>query len=87
MEISSIVRNFALNNGVEFDDPDSYQSKALAWIEDSGVPSLRVNLANADDRVVQRYALACIYYASNEQRTAATDVGAGILRRGWMVVF
>jgi hypothetical protein len=92
-EISSIVRNFALNNGVEFDDPDSYQSKALAWIEDSGVPSLTVNLASADDRVVQRYALACIYYASNEQRTLATDAAFGpdlevlpwLEDRGWLV--
>jgi hypothetical protein len=92
LEITSIVRNFALNNGVEFDDPDSYQSKALAWIEDSGVPSLTVDLANADDRVVQRYALACIYYASNEQRTAATDFAFGaemdvlswLNDRGWL---
>jgi Leucine-rich repeat (LRR) protein len=91
-EIASIVRNFALNNGVEFDDPDSYQSKALAWIEDTGVPSLTINLANADDRVVQRYALACIYYASNEQRTAATDFAFGpeidvlpwLNERGWL---
>lgn len=92
-EIGSIVRNFALNNGVEFDDPDSYQSKALAWIESAGVPSLTINLANADDRVVQRYALACIYYASNEQRTAATDYAFGadlkvlpwLNDRGWLV--
>lgn len=92
-ELYSIIRNFSLYNGAEFDDPESYQSKALAWIEDSGVPAADTNLADTDDRVVQRFALACIYYASNEQRTAATDFAFGaefdvlpwLNEAGWLV--
>jgi hypothetical protein len=91
-EIGAIIRNFAFNGGFEFDDEDSYQSKALTWIEAAGVPVAGDNLVSPADRVVQRYALACIYYASNEERTPATDFAFGpdldvlpwLNERGWL---
>lgn len=49
----------ALQGGVEFDDPNSYQTKALEYVvSDRG-------LAADDADFLPLYALACIYYASS----------------------
>lgn len=70
-----------------FDDPDSYQSQALQWSLDN---SAGVG-ANAE-RILQRYALASIFYATYSQRTAWTDHSFGkgqpvlpwVNERGWL---
>jgi hypothetical protein len=59
---------FALQGGAEFEDPESYQSKALARTEDQiGIESM------TDAKIVQYYALYCIYNATNGVPNAITD--------------
>lgn len=71
-ELYTIVRARSPTNGREFRAPDSYQTRALAWLEqtsDSSIHSL--------DRILQRYALACIYYATNGVPTQWTAFELG----------
>eukprot|EP00546_Thalassionema_frauenfeldii_P002499 CAMPEP_0178935198 /NCGR_PEP_ID=MMETSP0786-20121207/24367_1 /TAXON_ID=186022 /ORGANISM="Thalassionema frauenfeldii, Strain CCMP 1798" /LENGTH=764 /DNA_ID=CAMNT_0020613229 /DNA_START=20 /DNA_END=2315 /DNA_ORIENTATION=+ len=60
--IENLLTSVALLEGEEFKNPDSYQSKALAWLEadlssDAG--------SFTDDEITQRYAVACIWFATN----------------------
>ena len=64
--VSDVVLGVALFEGSEFDDPDSYQSQSLSWLENSNTEGL------SDERIIQRYALACIFYATNEVETIFT---------------
>lgn len=55
--IQAILTAVALEGGAEFNDPTSYSSKSLSWLESSSI--------QYDDlQLVQRYALGCIYYAT-----------------------
>ena len=66
--VAAVVGSVALFGGSEFGDPHSYQSQALSWLEKS------TNVASLSDaRIVQRYALACIYYATFAVSTVFTD--------------
>jgi hypothetical protein len=65
--VTDLILSVALQGGAEFVDPASYQSKALDWLCASNVTGL------SDERVVQRYALASIYYATYEVKTVFTD--------------
>jgi Leucine-rich repeat (LRR) protein len=53
--VRDIILNVALEGGSEFEDPDSYQSRALQFCETQLQPS---------QDVITYYALACIYFAS-----------------------
>ena len=83
--IQNIIQQKALFGGTEFDDPTSYQSTALWWLQ--GSPN-----TFSDERLIQRYALACIYEATNGVATPWTDFTFGptgtVLRwldeRGWL---
>lgn len=66
-----VINPVALFNGIEFEDPESYQSKALAWLESSNLDPFN------DDELVQRYALATIYYATNGVVTSFTNMSLG----------
>ena len=55
---AGIIGSIALQGGAEFDDENSYQSRALRYVEETR--GLRWN----DRDFVVYYALACIYYAS-----------------------
>lgn len=60
--IENILTSVALLEGEEFKNPDSYQSKALAWLE--GDLSRDAD-SFTDDEIIQRYAVACIWFATN----------------------
>jgi myosin heavy subunit len=59
----------SLGDGTEFDDPESYQSKAYTWLQAD--PALG---GYSEERTLQRYAVACIYYATYAVRTLITDI-------------
>jgi hypothetical protein len=54
----AIIRNVALEGGAEFLRPNSYQSKALRWLEQSSWVS------SSGMQMIQRYTLACISFAT-----------------------
>jgi len=57
-----------LQGGAEFEDPESYQSKALARTEEQiGIESM------SDEKITQYYALYCIYNATNKVPNPITD--------------
>ena len=77
---SDIVKA-AFSRSSAFDDPNTYQSAALDWVE-----STSNGLSEA--RILQRYALACIYYATNDVPTTwsqeAKFSGPWFLDDGWL---
>lgn len=79
--IERLIREVAIFGGAEFEDSASYQSKALAWLLKSNTRNLIF-----EKKLIQRYALACIYYATNSVSTIYTDVEYGIGKKvpGWI---
>lgn len=78
--VLDIILPVAKFGGEEFEDPDSYQSKALSWLEGNA------NVGSySDEQIIQRYALASIYYSTFAVATPATDafLGAGVTPAGW----
>lgn len=78
-EVEVVLRSVAIFGGSEFDDSTSYQSKALKWTQTD--VSIQGQSRWSRDRWVQRYALACIYYATNAVSHKHTDraYGGGIV--------
>jgi len=66
-DVLCIILGVALFGGEEFENPDSYQSCALTWLENSQTSGLSA------ERIIQRYALASIYCATNAVKTPFTD--------------
>ena len=66
-----VIRPIALFGGAKFEDPDSYQSQDLNWLCSSDAAGL------SDDRLIQRYSLASIYYATFNVSTSFTDIAFG----------
>jgi hypothetical protein len=66
-EVLKLLRTIALQEGDEFDDPTSYQSLALGWVEKNQIPDI------SDKRMTQRYVLACIFFSTFQIRTGYTD--------------
>ncbi|CAB9520726.1 leucine rich repeat [Seminavis robusta] len=79
-EIQAIVQPVALFGGNEWTDPANYQAKAIAWLESDPVSANNNNNNIADARIQQRYALACIYYATFAVPTMYTVAEP----RGWI---
>ena len=79
-EVFDIIMSYARYHGLEFQNPDSYQSKAKNWVEQTALPGV-----HSPERLVQRYALACLYYATNGVSNRYTDdlFGVGVIR-GWI---
>lgn len=84
------LRSVSRKYGVEFDDKTSYQSKALKWVET--FESLGFDGKIDEFRVLQRYALACIYYATNNVPNAYTQknfkdhpLSGWLVETGWLV--
>eukprot|EP00527_Entomoneis_sp_CCMP2396_P009179 CAMPEP_0198137874 /NCGR_PEP_ID=MMETSP1443-20131203/1313_1 /TAXON_ID=186043 /ORGANISM="Entomoneis sp., Strain CCMP2396" /LENGTH=404 /DNA_ID=CAMNT_0043799439 /DNA_START=42 /DNA_END=1259 /DNA_ORIENTATION=+ len=64
IEALLINNDIALHNGAEFGNPDTYQSNALRYMEDTPA------YLNYDfDRLQQAYALLCFYYRTNAEQT------------------
>lgn len=80
-DVMDVLVAHARYNGDEFQDPNSYQSKAARWVEETAQLG-----GHSPQRLVQRYALACVYFASNGVRTFYTDelFGEGTQPRGWI---
>jgi hypothetical protein len=66
-----VIIPVALFGGTEFNDPESYQSKSLAWLENSALDPY------SDTKLIQRYCLGCIYYATYNVSTTYTDTLLG----------
>ena len=66
-----VIVPVALFDGTEFSDPTTYQSKALAWLESDDLGSY------SDDKIIQRYSLGCVYFATNNVSTTFTDMLLG----------
>jgi hypothetical protein len=79
--IFELISSVAIYDGTEFADPTSYQSKAVAWMEGNGLTSTL-----SDERNIQRYALACIWFSTNAVRTPYTDAAYGpdVAIPGWI---
>lgn len=73
-----IIASVALLSGAEFGDVSSYQSRALSWSDESAS-----SFSNA--HIIQRYALACIFYATYAVRSNTTDdvFGEGVQPTAW----
>ena len=66
----------------DFDYTSNYQSQALRVLTSKGVTPDR-----SDQRLAQRYALLCLYYATNRVRTSVTDTQYGYgTTPGWHVL-
>jgi len=64
--VTELILSVALSGGEEFLNPGSYQSQSLRWLEGSDSDGL------SDDRIIQRYSLGCIYFATYEVETIYT---------------
>jgi len=60
--MQQVITNYALNGGEEFQNPDSYQTAALRRLE-----TLDARDVLGDIKLVQFYALYCIFEATNSQ--------------------
>ncbi|CAB9508224.1 leucine rich repeat [Seminavis robusta] len=74
-DIRSTVQPVALQGGAEWADPESYQAKAIAWLRNDPFSA-----SLSDTRIQQRYALACIYYATY----AIANIYTVVEPRGWI---
>lgn len=76
--VFSLVSQFALQGGAELQDPNSYQAKAVGWLEgDVGWTTTQ--------QLKQRYVLSCLWFATNGVSTIYTDgeFGVGNPVPGW----
>jgi len=80
--ISDLLSSVALDGGKEFNDISSYQSRARAWLErQEGVYMYEMSFTN---RLIQRYALACFYFATNGVSNQVTDYFFGETVPNWV---
>ena len=79
-DILDFIKSNALINGNEFDSPFSYQNYALAWLCSSNTTAM------TEARLLQRYALACFYFATYAVSSpyTGTEVDGWIQDGGWL---
>jgi hypothetical protein len=84
-EVMDVIYTAARNGGTEFEDPLSYQSKALTWVMTQTLPANQYPNLSMDDQALQLYALACIFFSTFSQRNAWTDFhfGEDVALPGW----
>lgn len=75
--VSVAILPIAIQGGTEFHDSSSYQSKALAWLEATSPNGI------GTARAIQRYALACIYFATNQVANPFTSAAYGDKLPSW----
>lgn len=73
LSMREFLSTVALQRGAEFDDPKSYQSLALQWMESTNNSSVLYS----NQTLIQRYVLACLYYNTFAVGTYYTDVSYG----------
>ncbi|KAI2514299.1 hypothetical protein MHU86_192 [Fragilaria crotonensis] len=78
--VENVILSVSIFGGSEFDDSRSYQSRALKWLQADATDDNGL-LRMSDRRLIQRYALACIYFATNAVSHAYTDLEFGF---GWV---
>jgi hypothetical protein len=69
--IQALITTVALNGGAEFNDPTSYHSKSLAFLEGTLSPT-------ADEKYITYYSLACIWYSTAGISNPLTDMQFGV---------
>mmetsp|Transcript_723 Transcript_723/g.896 ORF Transcript_723/g.896 Transcript_723/m.896 type:complete len:518 (-) Transcript_723:210-1763(-) len=87
--VDKAIRDVAIFGGKEFEDGDSYQSKALEWLKkDSFAGRRRLSSIGrwSKEQLVQRYALACLYYGTSMVPNLYTKkwVGNWIKKKNWL---
>lgn len=68
-----LLRGKSRSGGIEFDNHATYQSKALAWLEQSPFTSNGNKAISDEERLIQRFSLACIYFSTNEVANVYTE--------------
>lgn len=68
-EVFDTLKEFALMGGSEFDVENSFQQKALLFVERTYLQQ-----EHSANRLVQRYALACIFFATSQVETRYTEI-------------
>ena len=83
-EIKDAILTVAREGGAEFYNPNSYQSKALAYVQGQTLPAPNI-LLSFDKQAIQLYALACIYYNTFSVPSAWTifTFGEDVAIPGW----
>jgi hypothetical protein len=71
LSLLGLLQRESLGDGSELLDASTYQYQAMAWLETIDHESL------SDDAILQKFALACIFYATYEKRTLYTDAVYG----------
>jgi len=69
-----VGKGIALGYGKEFQNPLSYQSKALDTMKKHSVIT---SFIYTEQKLAQRYALLCLYYQTNRVRTDVSDARFG----------
>lgn len=89
-EMKRILQSASPYGGLELDDPTTYQHKAFQWILNNPVHDAFI--MSAKERLLQRYALACIYYSTFQASNAWLNQNFGTEAlfgwknsRGWLV--
>ncbi|CAB9503813.1 Receptor-like kinase [Seminavis robusta] len=88
--IVDMIQSTSRFDGLEFEDPESYQSRALDWVV-TNTPSdpTAAGFPLSPQKILQRYALACLYYstfaAPNSITGLSGDVRGWIDATGWLV--
>ena len=78
--VEQAILSVCIFGGSEFDDSRSYQSRALTWLQ-ADATDHNGQLRTSESGLIQRYALACIYFATNAVSHAYTDLEFGM---GWV---
>jgi hypothetical protein len=83
-EVRDSIFDIARFEGTEFEDPESYQSRALEWVITQDLPAEDIPLSR-EEQAAQLYALACIYYNTYAMSSDWTDFhyGVGVAVPGW----
>jgi len=71
--IADVIYANAYYGGTEFDDPESYQSKALGWVATQTLPANHYPNLGMEEQAKQLYALACIFFSTYAQPNEWTD--------------
>jgi hypothetical protein len=80
-EVDSVIRSAVWwSDGSEFEDPDTYYSKALMWFKEdvqlhvsTNVDTMTMQKEELHRRWTTRFALACVYYSTFAIRHSYTD--------------
>eukprot|EP00339_Tiarina_fusa_P006234 CAMPEP_0117082342 /NCGR_PEP_ID=MMETSP0472-20121206/57988_1 /TAXON_ID=693140 ORGANISM="Tiarina fusus, Strain LIS" /NCGR_SAMPLE_ID=MMETSP0472 /ASSEMBLY_ACC=CAM_ASM_000603 /LENGTH=267 /DNA_ID=CAMNT_0004810547 /DNA_START=11 /DNA_END=814 /DNA_ORIENTATION=+ len=69
--VTAALHEIALNGASDFEDPDGYQYAAMWNI----LPDANVHETYSYERLQQRYAMYCLYHATNPKRTWVENSG------------